>query len=162
MRVCVAAYHVFHQKPKENPMTRILLSVDGSKHALSATRKLIGIAKEWKNAPEIIPLFVHLPVPQVGGMGSVIGKSALQNYYREEGNEALAASVKLLEKAGFTVKPTVRVGPIAETIVAEAAKAKCDFICIGTRGMSAAANLLMGSTATKVLHLATVPLLLMR
>ena len=143
-------------------MPRILLSIDGSKHALNATRKLIAIAREWKKPPEIIPLYVHLPVPQVGGLGSVIGKAAVQKYYQDEGTEALAPSVKLLEKAGYAVKPMVKVGPIAETIVAEAGKNKCDFICIGTRGMNAAANLLMGSTATKVLHLATVPLILMR
>jgi nucleotide-binding universal stress UspA family protein len=143
-------------------MTRILLSVDGSKHAVNATRKLIAIAKEWRSPPEIIPLYVHLPVPSVGGLGSVVGKSALQRYYEEEGAEALAPSIKLLEKAGFSVKAMVKVGPIAETIVAESSKNGCDFICIGSRGMSAAANLLMGSTATKVIHLATVPLILMR
>ena len=143
-------------------MTRILLSIDGSKHALNATRKLIAMATEWKNPPVIIPLFVHLPVPQVGGMGAIIGKSTLQNYYQEEGREALSASIKLLEKAGYATQPLIKVGAIAETIVAEASKSKCDLICIGTRGMTAAANLLMGSTATKVAHLAITPLILMR
>ena len=54
------------------------------------------------------------------------------------------------------------VGPVAETIVAYAKRHKCDLICLGTRGMTAAANLVMGSVATKVLHLAGVPVIIVR
>jgi nucleotide-binding universal stress UspA family protein len=35
-------------------------------------------------------------------------------------------------------------------------------IFIGTRGMTAAANMLLGSVATKVLHLSRVPVLLVK
>jgi nucleotide-binding universal stress UspA family protein len=38
----------------------------------------------------------------------------------------------------------------------------CDLIVIGTRGMSAIGNLLMGSVATKVLQLVDAPVLLVR
>ena len=118
--------------------------------------------KEWRSKPEVLPLYVHLPVPRVGGLGSVIGKSAIQRYYQEEGDTALAPTVKLLAKAGFSTEPLILVGPVAETIAAHAKKAGCDFIFLGTRGMTAAANLVMGSVTTKVLHIADVPVILVR
>ena len=143
-------------------MTRILVPVDGSKHALRGVRKLIGIAQWWLERPEIVPLYVHLPVPRIGGMASLIGAPALRRYYKEEGEAALASAVKALERAGYTVHPAIMVGPVAETIVAYAKRHKCDLICLGTRGMTAAANLVMGSVAAKVLHLAGVPVIIVR
>jgi nucleotide-binding universal stress UspA family protein len=143
-------------------MTCILLPVDGSKHSLRTTRKLIEIAQQWRDRPTILPLYVHLPVPRFGGLTTVVGSSAIQRYYREEGEQALAPALKLLAKAGHDAKPEILVGHIAETIVAQAKKNKCDFICLGTHGMGAAVSLVMGSVATKVLHLADVPVILVR
>ena len=74
---------------------------------------------------------------------------------------ALGAHVirKLLERAGIPYQARVLVGPVAETIVAQAKERRCDMIFVGTRGMGAAGNMLLGSTATKVLHLSSVPVL---
>jgi len=54
------------------------------------------------------------------------------------------------------------VGPVAEILVAHAKARRCGMIVIGSRGMGAAGNLLLGSTATKVLHLSGVPVLVAR
>ncbi len=143
-------------------MTKILLPVDGSKHALRAARQLIGITQQWLQRPEIVPLFVHLPVPRIGGISTVVGASTLRDYYRTEGEAALAPVERLLAKAGHAVKSGIQVGPIADTIVEYAKRQKCDMICVGTRGMTAAANLVMGSVATKVLHLADVPVIVIK
>ena len=51
---------------------------------------------------------------------------------------------------------------VAETIVAHAKSGKFDLICIGTRGMTATGNLLLGSVATKVLHLSDTPVITVR
>jgi nucleotide-binding universal stress UspA family protein len=42
-------------------------------------------------------------------------------------------------------------------IAREAVRTGCDLIVIGSRGMTAAANLVLGSTATKVLHVSSLP-----
>jgi len=39
---------------------------------------------------------------------------------------------------------------------------RCDLIYIGTRGMSEIGKALLGSTATKVLHIADTPVLLVK
>jgi len=38
----------------------------------------------------------------------------------------------------------------------------CDLICIGTRGLSELGKALVGSTATKVVHISDVPVLLVK
>ena len=140
---------------------KILLAVDGSKYSLDAVDCLIDHADWYRESPEVELLTVHLPIPKLPGFGLAVGKSQLQSYYREEGEARLAAAKKKLDAAGVKYTPRILVGPIGETIVKHAKDAGCDLICIGNRGMSAASALL-GSTATKVLNLSAVPVLLVK
>lgn len=141
---------------------KILLAVDGSRHALDAVKFLIGHLDQARERPQVELLYVHLPVPKLSGLGTVVGKKDLQRYYEEEGAEKLAAAKRLLDRAGIAYHARALVGPVAETMVAHAKSARCDLILIGHRGMTAAANMLLGSIATKVLHLSPVPVLLVR
>jgi nucleotide-binding universal stress UspA family protein len=141
---------------------KILLAVDGSKFALVAVDSVIEHADWYREKPLVELVTVHLPVPRLPRMGMVVGKNQIQRYYEEEGEAALAAAKKKLGAAGIKYKANVLVGQIAESIVQHASKARCDLIFIGTRGRSAAANMLLGSTATKVLHLSRTPVLLVR
>jgi len=141
---------------------KILLAVDGSTSSLDAVDCLIRHVSAYRDTPEIELVTVHLPVPRIRGMGAVVSKSQIQRYYTEEGQSNLDAAEKKLVKAGIRFEPRILVGPIAETIVKHAQDAGCDLICIGTRGMSAAANMVLGSIATKVLHASRVPVLLVK
>ena len=139
----------------------ILLAVDGSKCALEAVSSLITHISWFREVPTVHLLTVHLPVPKVGGFGGP-SKKMLDKYYREEGEQNLAKAQKLLDKAGIPHADKILVGPIGETICKYAADTKADLICMGTRGLGAAAGLMMGSIATKVLHNAKVPVLLVK
>lgn len=141
---------------------KILLAVDGSKHALDAVKFLVAQLDQMRVRPQVELVFVHMPVPKLSGLGSVVGKKQIQRYYEEEGAEGLAAARQLLDRAGSSYHARTLVGPVAETIVAHARSARCDLILIGHRGMTAAANMLLGSIATKVLHLSPVPVLLVK
>lgn len=118
---------------------KILLAVDGSKHSLDAVKCLIAHANWYRGRPVVELVSVHLPVPKLPRMSYVVGKSQ-----------------------SIAFKARVLVGQVAESLVQHAKKTRCDLIFIGTRGRTAAANLLLGSTATKVLHIAKVPVLLVR
>lgn len=141
---------------------KILLAVDGSEHSLDAARCLVEHAGRYREKPSVELVHVHLPVPKLPGMGVVVGRAELQRYYEDEGAQALAQARKLLDAAGIGYSVQVLVGTPAESIVAHAEATRCDLICIGNRGLGAAASLLLGSVAGKVLHLATVPVLLVR
>jgi len=141
-------------------MLKVLLPVDGSPSALRATQKLIDTLAWYKESPTIELVAVHLPVPKVPNMGAFVSKEMIQKYYDEESAAMLAPSRKLLDAAG--VKYTVHqlVGPVAETIVGRATESGSNMIYMGTRGMSALANMAMGSVATRVLHLSHIPVVL--
>ena len=141
---------------------KILLAVDGSKPSLDAVDCVVEHAGWYRTKPEVELVTVHLPVPQLPRMGMAVGKEQIAKYYEEEGKANLAAARKKLDAAGITYRPQILVGPIAETIVKHAQDSGCDLICIGSRGRSEVGKLLLGSTATKVLNLSPLPLLLVK
>src|SRR4051812_15960440 len=138
---------------------KILVAVDGSKHSLQAVGTVIEHADWFREKPEVELVTVHLPVPRVGLR---VGKAQLEKYYQEEGEGRLAASKKKLEAAGIPFNARVLVGDIAESIVEHAVKSRCDLICVGSRGLSAVGKAILGSTATKVLQISPLPLLLVK
>ena len=141
---------------------KILLAVDGSKHSLKLVKHFIASASEYRESPQAELIYVHLPVPRLPRMKWVVSAKQIQRYYEEEGWAALSKAKKLLNAARVRYVAQILVGPVAESIVKEAERTRCDLIMIGTRGMTAAANLLLGSTATKVLHLSELPVLLVK
>lgn len=141
---------------------KILVAVDGSKPSLKAVQLLIDHSDWYRSPPEVELVTVHLPVPKLPRMGAVVGKEQIERYYREEGEAMLAPAKKKLDGAGIAYQARVLVGPVAETLVKHAADKRCDIIYIGTRGMSALGKALIGSTATKVLHISEVPVLLVK
>jgi nucleotide-binding universal stress UspA family protein len=92
----------------------------------------------------------------------VVGARQLRRYYEEQGAAALSKARKLLAAGGVPYAARILVGEVAETIERQARHARCGAIVIGTRGMTAAANLVLGSIATKVLHAATRPVVLVK
>jgi len=143
-------------------MPKFLVAVDGSSHAKKAVRTLVAQAGWYKTPPEIVLITVHRPVPPIHGLGRSVGKVGLERYYQEEGEAALAECRKILDAAGVPYKTEIAVGDIAETIAAKARAHKCELIVMGSRGLGATANVFLGSVATRVLHLADVPVTLVR
>ena len=143
-------------------MARILIAIDGSSHSAKVAKAAIRQAQACKQAPELHLIYVHLPVPTLGGLIKPVGHEALQRYYREEGEDALRVAKRLLDRAKLACTTHILVGPIAESLAREAKKLKCDFIVMGTHGMGAMSGMLLGSIASKTVHLAPCPVVLIR
>ncbi len=141
---------------------KILLAVDGSRHSLKAVKCLIDHAGWYREKPAVELVNVRLPVPRIRGMGAVVAASQVRRYYDREGKAALSKARKLLDVAGIGYFPRILVGPVAESIIRQARLTRCDFIMMGTRGMSAAANLLLGSCANRVVNVSPIPVLLVK
>lgn len=137
---------------------KILLAVDGSKPSLNTVDRLVQHVSQFRDKPEIELVTVHLPVPRM----RAVGKNQLAKYYEEEGQANLAPAKKKLDAAGIRYSARVLVGPIAESIVKHAGATKCGLIWMGSRGMSELGKALIGSTVTKVLHLSSLPLLIVK
>lgn len=137
----------------------ILLAVDGSDVSHRAVDRVVALAAELKTPPTVQLLHVHLPVP-IAFATRHVSREALAAYYREEGERELAPARAQLEAAGLAFTPHVHVGQPGETICHLASQLGCALIAMGTHGRGALANMVIGSVASKVLHLARVPVLL--
>ncbi|MBI4754976.1 MAG: universal stress protein [Betaproteobacteria bacterium] len=140
---------------------KILLAVDGSDHALRAAQEVARLAGALREVPGIDVLFVHPPIP-VAFATAHVAPDVVDAYYREEGEQALAGACDVLSAAGLAHVRHVHVGAPAEIIAKLAGRFGADLIAMGTHGRGAVPSALMGSVAQKVLHLATVPVLLVK
>jgi len=140
---------------------KILVAIDGSPQALSSLERLVGKFGFFRDAPRLTLIHVHPPVPYKAA-AHWVGKEAVDRYYSEESDAALATAREFLTARGLAFDVVKRVGNPAEEIVAEATVGSYDMIAMGTHGHTALANLVMGSVATRVLATSTVPVLLMR
>jgi nucleotide-binding universal stress UspA family protein len=141
---------------------KILIAVDGSRHSLAAVQFVIEHANWYREKPTVELVTVHLPVPTLHGMSALISRQHYERYYREEGDGRLAAARAKLDAAAVPYSSHILVGQVAETIVDKALNTGCDLICIGSRGLGDLGKALLGSTATKVLHLSDLAVLLVK
>jgi len=140
---------------------RILLAVDGSDHALRATRHCIASHDWYRETPEIHLITVQTPIAS-GAVTMFFSHEQLNSYYQEQAQQALRPAQSALNGAGVSYVEHIGVGEISDTVVAFANKLGCRLLVMGTRGMGSIPNMLLGSVATKVLHLATIPVVLVK
>ena len=141
-------------------MTKVLVPIDGSANALHAVDIAIKAIAEGRS------LEVHLlnVQPQIvsGHARMYLKKDLIDEYYAEESQKALAPAKEKLDKAGISYTVSHQVGNVSETI-AKYVKAKgCELIIMGTRGLGSVQSMVLGSVATKVLHLVDVPVTLVK
>jgi nucleotide-binding universal stress UspA family protein len=101
---------------------------------------------------------VQHPFP---GIITGVAEQARQ-YHHDEGIKALAGARKLLDDAKVKYTYHIGVGEVVEVVARFVRELKCEQIVMGTRGMSAVASMILGSGATKVLHLVDVPVILVK
>lgn len=142
-------------------MARLLVAVDGSENSLRVIDFLIKESALYKD-----PIELHLLNAQMtlGGVNvkMFISSDSLNQYYKEEGEKALASARKKLDAAKIPFTPHISVGDPAEVIAAFVKSQGCDHILMGCRGLGAVSGLVLGSVATKVLHLTQVPITFIR
>lgn len=142
-------------------MLKLLIPVDGSTNAQRVVSRTIRFLQNDCPAAEVHVLNVQSPI-EAWEVKRFIPKTEIEALLQSRGGDALAAARALLDEANIAYTPHVRIGPVAETIVEFAREIGCNHIVMGTRGMGAVGTLLLGSIATKVIHLADVPVTLVK
>ena len=140
---------------------KMLLPVDGSENSLRAVQQVIAMKEQYSEPIEVHLLNVQLPVAS-GAVKMFISQQQLNDFYRDEGVAALKDARALLDQAGVSYQHHIGVGDLAGTITSYAKDKQCRQIVIGTRGRGSLAGALLGSVTTKVIHLADVPVLLIK
>lgn len=139
-------------------MPKVLIPVDGSENALRVVRHALALASELKAPLDIHLLNVQHPLP-----GTVKGVAEqARKFHQEEGEAALAAARKILDEAKIKYSYHISVGEAAPAVAHMVKELGCDQVIMGTRGMGSLGNMVLGSVATKVLHLVEVPVTLVK
>jgi nucleotide-binding universal stress UspA family protein len=146
---------------KEDRMRKLMVPIDGSGSAMHALDHAIALAKD-RSGVELSLLNVH-PDPVVYGEIQVyVPLDRVLEEQRKRSEALLAPAVEKVQAAGVPYTTEIESGDAATTIARRADALQCDGIVMGTRGMGAVANLLLGSVAAKVVHLANMPVTLVK
>lgn len=137
-------------------MLKVLVPFDGSDHAKRAVNYVIDLIQQ------LGPFEIHLLMVQEPLGAGIYTQEVFEKSQPPAGEKVLEGARELLDKASIPYSANVRSGPIAETIAAYAKEHQCDAVIMGTRGMGRIVNLVLGSVATKVIHLVDVPVTLVK
>lgn len=130
-------------------LSKVLVPIDGSSHSERAVRHAI----EMHRTGQVRELHVLNVQPALSGnVGTYIDKPTRDDFHREEAEKALAPARELLKKAGVPFKEHIGVGQPGPTIIAFAEKLNCGQIVMGTHGLGAALQLVLGSVAQDVVQ----------
>ena len=143
-------------------MLRMLVPVDGSDHSLRSTRHVVKLKEELRERIEVLLLNVQPPVPMKELLfdGRLSEVHRLEGPIKAQGARQLEAARAALEAAGIECQAHVEIGDPAGTICRFAVTYHCEMIVMGTRGRGTISVLCLGSVAAKVVHQASVPVLL--
>lgn len=142
----------------QKPM-KILVPVDGSGNSNRAVDLVISYASSGL-VGEVHLLNVQ---PSVSGdVSAFVGKRALEGYHHDEGMKVLTPVQKRFAGTSLKTVLHIGVGDAADIIAEFCDELACDTIVMGTRGLSGAIGLLLGSVTTGVLQKAKVPVTLVK
>lgn len=130
----------------DKPFHRILLGYDGSADSEKAATLAITMAKEFGSTIVVCHAAGHMPL------------ASKPNEVRKLVNPL----VERLSKLGITTHTALLDSVPAQGILDAADEHHVDLIVLGSRGRGTFANLLLGSTADRVLHYSKVPVMIAR
>lgn len=147
-------------KPALRNAVPVLVPIDGSSSSLRALARAIAIAKLTRGVVHLIS--VQPAYDEYGMVPAYLSKGKHRELMGARAQAALAPAIAKLKRAGVHHITHTVYGDTAEVIVRAARRLHCDSIIMGTRGMGAIGSLLIGSVANRVIHLATVPVTLVK
>lgn len=141
-------------------MLKVLLPADGSENSNRAVKYLIHLIKNL-GAMEVHVVNVQ---PELLYIDILLKPrhEVVDAWTQKAGRDASRSACALLDEAGIPYVLEFASGEVAEAIIWHAQHYQCDMIVMGTRGMGMVANLVLGSVATKVMHLANIPVTLVK
>ena len=139
-------------------MRKLLVAVDGSDGAARAVDYLLDLAADLPMELSV----VNVQPPFTGDVAMFVPGTDIERYHHEQGQEQVAPVLARLRAAGVACSGHVLVGAAGDAIARYADEHGLDGIVMGTRGLGGMAGVLLGSVASKVAHLASVPVTLVK
>jgi nucleotide-binding universal stress UspA family protein len=142
-------------------MLKILIAIDGSE---PANRAIEAVGKMARSSLQLeATLLCVSPEPVFYGNYTVGTIQRIEEDQKKHQNALLSQATSLARTQNLNLAEPLRAyGVVANEIVRLALEAQVDQIAMGTRGMGAVGSMLLGSVAQRVIHLSTVPVLLVK
>ncbi|HTS32812.1 MAG TPA: universal stress protein [Thermoplasmata archaeon] len=139
----------------------ITVAVDGSEHANAALEIAIDLARRYGSQLEVVAVAPLQPVMMAPNEPFVA--AALPPTDRPRFQAIVEAAVKRAEAAGVTsVTGVCSDGVVVDELLGELEEHTPDLLVIGSRGLSAAKRLLIGSVSAAMVNHAPCPVLVVR
>ena len=159
----IRAKHTRPDAPDKNILSKILVTLDGSKQSEAVIPCIEELASKLKADVTLLQVVApdyHISTTGEPEYGVYAEKHAetIQALAREY-LENIAAQLK---QRGVNAKPEVMFGTAAETIIKFADAIAADMVALSTHGRSGVSRWALGSVAERVLRAGDTPLLLVR
>lgn len=141
---------------------KILVATDGSKHALNGVKYAVKLVHRLSSASNSITLISVHDDAALRHSRSLMGSDAVAEYLREFSENELKSARKVLDAAGIKHDMEIRIGHVAQEVVACADTGKYDLIVLDAKGRGAILDVLLGSVAQRVLATSGTPVLLVK
>lgn len=141
-------------------MKKILIACDGSQNALRAVHYAAQEGKE-NRCLEFDLLHVLDPVTFTSQM-ALLPPDELSKLCPRQADRVLQPARRILDDAAVAYQVRCRVGAAAGEIANEVRESNCKGVIMGTRGMGPIASAMIGSVASRVVHLVDVPVTLVK
>ena len=143
-------------------MEKILIAFHGSDGAHGAVQHMADLAKRARPVDPFL-LYVGRPIPMRLLEGTRSAVHRLETQLREAGEKLLGPAKEALARAGIDAPVQVEFGDDPGRVIVEHAKRHyCDMIVKGPHGRGGPGDLVVGSVADTVLHLAHIPVTFVR
>ena len=143
------------------PFPRIAVATDGSETAAAAVAVAIDLAKRYSADLLVIAVAPLPPVfssPNEPLVPAAVPANPIPHY-----RALVDAAVEQARSAGVSsVTGICEEGVVVEEVLAQVAAHNSELLVVGSRGLSAARRLLLGSVSTALVNHAPVPVLVVR
>lgn len=140
---------------------KIFVPFDGSGCALRALEHALVLARRMENCP-IHVAYAHEEPLIYGELAVYVPREKMEKLQREQAEGVLARAEPILKAAGLPYEKEILIGPVAQVLAERARALGCDAIVMGTHGLTALGGMLMGSVATRLVHLSAIPVTLVK
>jgi nucleotide-binding universal stress UspA family protein len=144
---------------------RVVVAIDWSDQSARAVETAAELAR--MSGGEVRLLHVHeverLPPHGAGPLAASLEAAASGS--QQDSVDRVAAATKKVADAGIKASSEVRIslpGRVAVEIVEESKAWEADAIVVGSRGLTNLAGIILGSTTHKLLHLSSLPVVVVR
>lgn len=144
-------------------MHKILMAVDGSEHSERAVQYLIGLIQNGgllAGNAEVHLLNVQPLLPT--RILQSLDREELARYYEEKSDDDSHKAIALMKQAGIAFTFHTLQGDAARTIVSCSQSLGCESIILGSQGKGFLAGIFLGSVASKVIQLSSIPVTLVK